>query len=198
MLLFMENYSNDEIIKAFRDSDSKVLKNIYTIHYPTIRKLVLSNNGNVSEVEDLLSDALTAFLIKLNEDEAFVLTCSFSTFIYTICQNMWLNKLRFKKNYQEILCDTNKYSNTLAEELDIEEFIKDTKKHILYLRHFSKISELCQKVIQMFLDKISLSQIAIITGVTEGYAKSRNYYCKKILINNIMSDVEFKEISYNL
>ena len=194
----MDKYSGEEIINAFRTSNSKVIKDIYVIHHPMIRKLVLTNNGIEADIEDLLSDAITVFVLNIQKDKKFVLTCTFSTYIYSVCRKLWLNKIRNRKNNSEILYDTNTISENIIDDYDIDELITDSKKYLLYLKHFSKISELCQKVIQMFLDKISIAEIAIKTGVSEISAKQRNYDCKKKLISNIMDDAEFGELALNL
>ena len=161
-----------------------------------IRKLVISYKGNINEIEDLLGDALIAFLVKLEQDKEFKLTCSFSTFIYSICRNLLEYKLRHKNLYSEKLYDTNTFGENIIDDYDIDLFINDSKKYRLYLYHFSKITELCQKIIQMFLDKMSIAEIAVTTGVTENSAKQRNYDCKNKLVAKIMNDPEFEEIAH--
>lgn len=192
----MDKYSGEEIINAFLHSNSKIIQDLYKSLYPMIRKFVLTNSGEESDIHDLVSESVYRFILTIQTNENFKLSCSFNTYIYSISRNIWLSKL--KKNKIEVLYDTSTIDANVIDTHDIEEIIKDSKKYSLYLRHFSKISELCQKVIQMFLDKMSLAEIAKITGVTEDSAKQRNYDCKKKLIRSIMEDDEFSEIALNI
>jgi RNA polymerase sigma factor (sigma-70 family) len=190
----MHQYSTEEVINAFRTTDSKILEQIYIHSFPTIRKLILLNKGSASDAEDIFADAMTLCFIKVRDDAGFKLTCSFDTYIYSICRNIWLNKLKHEKNYKEVFYDTNTLCAELADDYDLEAVNRNHQKHFLFLKHFAGISSVCQKVIRMFLDKISLAEIAKETGVTEKFAKKRNYECKKVLINRIMADTEYKNI----
>jgi RNA polymerase sigma factor (sigma-70 family) len=189
----MSKYSSEEIINAFRNSNSKILEDLYVYCFPSIRKLILLNKGRLNDAEDIFADAMTLCFLKIRDNPDFTLNCAFETYIYSICRHMWIDKLKYQKNYKEVFYDTNALCNMLIDDFDIEEFIRDNKRHFLYLKHFAGISSLCQKVIQMFLNKMSLALIAKETGVTENFAKKRNYECKKSLIKKIYADSEYND-----
>lgn len=194
----MDKYSGEEIINAFLNSNSKIIKEVYNSLYPMVRKLVLTNSGKESDINDIVSETVLRFILNIQKNETFKLSCSFRTYIYSVSKNIWMSKLKVKRYKIEIFYDTITLEDNTIELYDLEEIAKDSKKYSLYLKHFAKISVLCQKVIQMFLDKMPLSEIAQTTGVTEDYAKQRNYECKKRLIKKIMDDADFSEIALNI
>ncbi|OFX59186.1 MAG: hypothetical protein A2046_02735 [Bacteroidetes bacterium GWA2_30_7] len=191
----MEKYSNEQILDAFKTSESKILNDLYIIYYPMVRKLVKTNKGNDIDAQDLLSDALMAFMINYDINK-INLVCPFKTFIFAICSNIWANKIRHRRSHPEELFYIDKYYDESIIDSEIAGITQCSKKYLLYLKHFSKISELCQKILGMFLDQISLEQIAKETGVTEKYVRFRKFRCKKTLVDNIMSDSEFDEIIF--
>jgi len=190
----MDSFSNDEVMRAFRSSDSKIIGNIYTTYYPMVRKFVLTHNGKEKDIEDLLSDSLTAFLIHIDKHADFSLICSFRTYLFTICRNQWYHKLRDMKNYQEISYDNEE--NCLEIEGEIDDIVSDIEiqKQLLYYKHFAGITEACRKILGMFFDKISLKEIAQQMNVSEGYIKKRNFECKKSLVDKILADKDYKSI----
>ncbi|MFA4864355.1 MAG: hypothetical protein WC605_11375, partial [Bacteroidales bacterium] len=71
---------------------------------------------------------------------------------------------------------------------------EEHEKYRLFQQHFLKLSEDCQKILQLFLGKTSLKEIAEIMGFkTEKYAKTRKFMCKEKLKNSIINDPNFKK-----
>lgn len=190
----MDRYSNEEIILAFKTSNSKFLTNIYKSYFPMVKKLVLTNSGKIDDAEDLLGDALTTFLIHLEKNPDFNLTSSFRTYLYSICRNQWLDKLKLRKNYREIFYDSDTYCKDLNEEIDNIIHDLEVRKHLLFYKHFAKISETCRKILGMFFDKIALKEIALKLNISAAYVKKKNHECKKSLIEKVLNDKEYNSI----
>ncbi|MDP4206820.1 MAG: hypothetical protein Q8859_12585, partial [Bacteroidota bacterium] len=64
----------------------------------------------------------------------------------------------------------------------------------LYQKHFKSLGADCQKILQLYFDKVSLKQITQIMGFkSELYAKKRKYKCKEYLVKSIKQDLEYKK-----
>jgi RNA polymerase sigma factor (sigma-70 family) len=187
----MTFYTDEAIIQGLMKRDSGIIRYIYKEYYPTIKFLITTNSGTETDAEDVFQDALVVLYRKIAR-ENLVLTSSFKTFLYSICRNLWLQRL-----------DRRVFSNEFMEMEDLSEtqdhvFSEppedENEKYRLFQQHFLRLSEDCQKVLRLFLNKISLKEIADIMGFkTEKYAKTRKFMCKEKLKNAIINDPSFKK-----
>jgi RNA polymerase sigma factor (sigma-70 family) len=187
----MTFYTDEAIIDGLKRRDSLIIRYVYKEYYPTIKFLITTNSGTDTDAEDVFQDALVVLYRKISR-ENLVLTSSFKTFLYSICRNLWLQRLDrrvFRNEFLEM--------EDLGELQDIpyaEQMEDDQEKYRLFQQHFFKLGEDCQKVLKLFLNKTSLKEIADIMGFkTEKYAKTRKFMCKEKLKNSIISDPNFKK-----
>lgn len=184
-------YTDDAIIEGLKKRDNGVIRYIYKEYYPTIKFLITTNSGTENDAEDVFQDALVVLYRKIAR-ENLVLTSSFKTFLYSICRNLWLQKLDrrvFSSEFLEMEDLSELEDNILLEQADEEQ-----EKYRLFQQHFLKLSQDCQKVLRLFLKKTSLREIAEIMGFkTEKYAKTRKFMCKEKLKNSIINDPFFKK-----
>jgi len=184
-------YTDDAIIEGLKKRDNGVIRYIYKEYYPTIKFLITTNSGTENDAEDVFQDALVVLYRKIAR-ENLVLTSSFKTFLYSICRNLWLQKLDrrvFSSEFLEMEDLSELQDNILLEQADEEQ-----EKYRLFQQHFLKLSQDCQKVLRLFLKKTSLREIADIMGFkTEKYAKTRKFMCKEKLKNSIINDPFFKK-----
>jgi len=187
----MTFYTDDAIIDGLKRRDNGIIRYIYKEYYPTIKFLITTNSGTDTDAEDVFQDALVVLYRKVAR-ETLVLTSSFKTFLYSICRNLWLQRL-----------DRRVFSNEFLEMEDLSELQdnhnheqpeEEHEKYRLFQQHFLKLSQDCQKVLRLFLGKASLKEIADIMGFkTEKYAKTRKFMCKEKLKNSIINDPYFKK-----
>src|SRR5438128_10565254 len=85
-----------EIFERIKGGDEKTLEFLYKKYYRMMTKLVISNSGTEEEARDVYQDALIVFWQKAASGN-LVLTSKMSTFIYSICQNLWRKELDRKK-----------------------------------------------------------------------------------------------------
>ena len=79
---------------------------------------------------------------------------------------------------------------------DFSELVEKNERFKLYQKHFQMLGSDCQKLLQLFFDKVPLKQIAQIMGYSgEKYVKKRKFKCKEYLVTSIKQDVNFKKIS---
>jgi len=187
------NYSDEEIIAGLRARDIMIINYVYKQSYPQIRYLVISNSGTKMDAEDLFQDVMIVIYKKIST-ENLKLTSSFNTYLYAICRHLWLQKLnkhKFNYEYMEI-ADLDEFQD----DHDMEALIEESGKYKLFRQHFLRLSIDDQKVLKLYMSKISLKEIArIMNYKSDKYAKFRKYICKEKLKNSILNDPQFQKIS---
>lgn len=183
----MIHYSDEAIQEGLRLRSDYIINFIYKEFFPLIRFLVTQNGGTDEDAEDIFQDGIIIIYNKISIDQ-FVLTSSFKTYMYSVCRNLWLQKLNKRKAIFDKLTDVEEYidlPNTLLQEATVEE----TEMHRIIQIHFLSLHEDCQKVLRLFTKNIPLREIASIMGFkTENYAKTRKYLCKEELKKRIADD----------
>jgi RNA polymerase sigma factor (sigma-70 family) len=186
------NHNIDEaIVAGIKLRDRETIWHLYKQYFPTISHLITTNSGTEIDAEDVFQDALVIIYKKISDDE-LILTSSFKTYLYSVCRNLWLQKLD-KKTFSTDVLD-------LAENAEFQDSIHfeftdtESEKIKIFQEHFLKLSEDCQKVLKLFMAKTSLKEIAEEMGFgSEKYAKTRKFMCKEKLKEKIVNDPRFKK-----
>ena len=187
----MTFYTDEAITDGLKKRDSGIIRHVYKEFYPTIKFLITTNSGTETDAEDVFQDALVVLFKKIARED-LILTSSFKTFLYSICRNLWLQRLDRRVFSSEFL--EMEDLNELQDNLYLEQPEEEHEKYRLFQQHFLKLSEDCQKILHLFLGKTSLKEIAEIMGFkTEKYAKTRKFMCKEKLKNSIINDPNFKK-----
>jgi len=87
-----------EIFERIQKGDEKALELIYKKYYRMMTKLVITNSGTEEEARDVYQDALVVFWQKARSGN-LVMTAKISTYIYSVCQNLWRKELDRKKRF---------------------------------------------------------------------------------------------------
>ena len=187
----MNFYTDDAIIDGLKKRDNGIIRYIYKEYYPTIKFLITTNSGTDTDAEDVFQDALVVLYRKIAK-ENLLLTSSFKTFLYSICRNLWLQRLDrrvFSSEFMEV-----EDLGEMQESMHSEHPEEEQEKYRLFQQHFLQLSPDCQKVLKLFMGKTSLKEIADIMGFkTEKYAKTRKFMCKEKLKEMIINDPYFKK-----
>lgn len=160
-----------EVLERIGRGDEKALDFLYKKYYRMMIRLVISNNGTEQDAKDIFQDALIVFWQKASSGK-LVLTSKISTYIYSICQNLWRKELERK-------------SRLVNEAKDGEEYIdEDSKERGRIIQEcISSLGETCQRVLTYYyFDGLSMEMIAEKMGFANtDTAKTKKYKCKKKL-----------------
>lgn len=183
----MIHYSDEAIIEGLRLRSDYIIKYIYQELFPTIKYLVVKNSGNEEDAEDIFQDGLIVIFKKI-KDNQLELSSSFRTYLYSVCRNLWLQKLSKRKQFAREFSDVESFVD-LPDRVMEEIYDDEVEKYRLYQQHFLTLNDDCQKVLLLFMKKLSLREIAVEMGYkTEKYAKTRKYLCKEELKKRIIND----------
>jgi len=183
----MIHYSDEAILEGLRLRSDYIINFTYKEFFPLIKFLVTGNGGEVEDAEDIFQDGIVTLYNKINTNQ-LVLNSSFKTYIYSVCRNLWLQKLNKRKAVYEKLTDVEEYID-LPKDMLQEKTVHETEIHRIIQKHFLSLPADCQKLLQLFIKNIPVREIAGIMGFkTENYTKTRKYLCKEELKKIIAND----------
>src|SRR5436190_13088154 len=162
---------DSEIIEKIKRGDESALDYLYKKNYRMMIKMIIKNNGSEEEGKDIYQEALIVLWQKAMTED-FILTSKISTFLYSICQNLWRKELDRK-------------SKLTNEETDASEIFDIDKKERIEIinKCIAELGETCRKILTYYyFDNISMTDIAEKMGFSNSdTAKTKKYKCKKEL-----------------
>ncbi|MBN1115820.1 MAG: sigma-70 family RNA polymerase sigma factor [Bacteroidales bacterium] len=190
----MRSYSDEQILKGILRHDNLILQYIYKEYYYKVSFFIKKNQGSEDDANDVFQEAIIVIYRKLKENDLIFDKSSFHGYLFSVCRFLWLKQLEKRKIEKDKLNDTLPYQDDLYDD-NLVEIVEKNDRYSLYQKHFKTLGSDCQKLLQLFFDKVPLKDIARIMGYKgEKYAKTRKYKCKEILINRIKQDTEYKKI----
>jgi RNA polymerase sigma factor (sigma-70 family) len=162
---------DSEILEKISRGDEKTLEFLYKKYYRMMIKLVISNNGSEQEGKDIYQEALIVFWQKAVSGK-FTLTSKISTYLYSICLNLWRKELDRK-------------SKLSSEEKDGAEYLDDDRQERMKIIQdcIEQLGDNCKKILTYYyFDGMSMKDISEKLGLANtDTAKTKKYKCKKKL-----------------
>ena len=162
-----------ELLRALQKGKNSAFREVYQKYFAMARYLVTQNSGTETEANDLFQDALVAFYEKVRQPD-FELSATIKTYLYSICRNLWLKKLRDTKPTAR-LTDFENYIE--VDEGPTEDF---TERQLeITQRCMEELGDPCKTLLSMFYYfKNSMEEIATELGYSSpGTAKNQKYKC---------------------
>ncbi len=187
----MRPFSDSKIIDGIVNKRPEVIHFMYKDYFPLILALVEKNSGTLQDAQDIFQEGQMALYLRCRDHE-LVLNCALRSYFYSICRNLWLQRL--EKKYRLVYEPDLLVNESVAKYITKESITREQKlvRHRIFWKHFNQLPEDCQKVFLMYFDKVPFKEVAEKLGFTdENYAKVRKYLCKKLLIKRIKKDPEY-------
>lgn len=162
---------DEEILRRLKNGDESALQYLYKKHYRMMLRLVTKNSGTEEEARDIFQETLIVLWQKVRSGD-FVLTSKLSTFLYSVCQNLWRKELERKRRLSS------------EEKDDIVEQNWEEKERVELVRQcLAQLGETCQKVLTFYyFDRMNMKEIAEQLGFASAdVAKSKKYKCMQEL-----------------
>ena len=131
----MIHYTVEAILEGLKNHDNEVLNFIYRKYFPEIRFFVIKNSGTDEDAQDVFQEAIIIIYKKLR-DGVLDLTCSFKTYLYSVCRIVWLKQLEKRKLKKDGFSDNQVFVD-LQEGID--EMAEDQERFKLYQKHFQTL-----------------------------------------------------------
>jgi RNA polymerase sigma factor (sigma-70 family) len=142
---------NNRIITAILAGDQKVFNDLYEYEFPKVVRLIKKNSGDIDSAKDIFQDALVILIEKANRTE-LDLTCSFNTYLYSICKILWKEQLQrdnktmqLDDSYNHLITDIIFVNNDIIPDIYDEvnnsiEKLGDSCKQLLECYYYKKMS----------------------------------------------------------
>lgn len=187
----MQEFKSEEILEGIQNRDTDILDYVYKSFFNHIKDFVTQNDGTEDDAKDVYQDAILVIYQKTRNNN-LTLSCSFNTFLFSIGRLLWLKQLNYRKNFKKVIEESAKFIE-LDEE--ISNIYWTNERFKLYQDHFKRLSYNCQKILELFLARIQLKEIARILRLkSDDYVKKRKHQCKEKLIANIKGDPRYDEL----
>lgn len=178
---------DEKIIEQLKLGNQAVFKHIYN-HYGMVENYILKNSSDKDDAKDIFQNALIIFYKKAITP-SFELTSKISTYVFATAQNLWLKKLRDKKNSNIPLKENHTTEITANEDFE-REFptlsLKDYLKQKLL-----ELGEPCLSILTMHTyQKLNMAIITEKMGyANEHTTRQQKYKCLK-RIRKMISEEE--------
>lgn len=173
-----KSVTEQEIYEGIARKDNRVFLYLYENFQGKILGMVQKNSGNEADALDIFQEGLVALWTNIHEGK-FVLqeNARITTYLYALCRNLWISRLRKRKITQPIESD---------ERIEIPEetgALEAEHERIQELgRKLSKLGEACQKLLRLFyFEKQSMNEIADLLDLSPKTAKNNKYRCMQRL-----------------
>jgi len=189
--LSMIYFSDEALLNGLKEKRTDCIRHLYREYFPLAKSIVEKNSGSYQDAEDVFQDGIIILYQKIRSGP-LTLNCSLKTFFFSICRNIWMQRLdrKWRLLYQDDFVNepVEDYEVTA---LEINE--EKLEKNRLYQLHFLSLPADCQKILKMFLSKVSLKEISTSMGFKDvTYAKTRKYLCKNMLRKKILRDPTYQ------
>ncbi len=171
--------TDQEIYYGIAKKDNKTFQFLYNEHIGMIISLVQKNSGHKDDAMDLFQEGMIALWTNIKK-EKFLLNkdIKISSYLYALCRNIWISKLRKAKNTKPI----ETLSNIESPIDGLDEMEENYNKINQLTGYLEKLNHSCQQLLKLFYyQKKSLKDIAAKMNFTEKTAKNNKYRCMKSL-----------------
>ncbi len=190
----MTQFKDQELIRFLQsgnpDLQEKAFRYFYQQYFGLIESLIVTNSGQKEQVPDIFHDALIVLFNKAKQP-GFSIGSTLKTYLYSICRNLWLMKLRSAKRNVE-LQDQHEQIELDHNQLDTLEV---NEKRTLLLSLLSEMGEECQRILELFyFRKMKIKQIQQnLSLVSEQVTKNKKGKCLKKIRTKVMESRLYQE-----
>lgn len=185
---------DENILADLKAGKNHVIEQVYKDCYKMVANYIKNNNGTEDDAKDTFQEAMMVVIKNLRKPN-FILTAKLSTYLYSVARQLWLYRLRGKRNYSDL--DTLQGKEPFIV-LDDDEILRKQlleKKHDLLKKVFKQIGTDCQKILHAYYyDKIKLKAIAKDFDYTYAFARVKKNRCMKSLMKQVKQDLEYKNL----
>lgn len=165
---------NSQIIRGILLGDQQVFNNLYEFDYPKVERWITRNYGDDDAAKDIFQDGLLILIEKLQQRE-FDLTCSVSTYLFSICKNLWMNQYRKDKKTEKI----TDFGGNLKVDIAIPILDKTPDIYEDVSNAINSLGDPCKQLLECFYyKKLSWDEISDSLGYSNAAsARNQKYKC---------------------
>ncbi len=171
--------------------ENQGIKILYEQNFKLIEHLVVTNKGSSTDAEDLFQEGIIVLYKQLRKPD-FGLDCKIKTYLYSVCRNLWLKRLRTFGRTTEL---TETYNAVPIDETSLQKIeITERTKSLMDL--LETIGESCKKMLLFYyFEQLKMKEIAEKMDLAnEQVAKNKKSICMRKLKAIVKDSPHYKEI----
>ncbi|MFD2561661.1 RNA polymerase sigma factor [Aquimarina rubra] len=185
----MQITENDRL-KQLVNGEKQVIQDLYKKEFPKVQSFVLSNNGSITDAEDVFQKALMQ-LIARYKVKTFVIEGALEGYFFVVCRNLWRREL----NKQKRIVTNDDALEHVKEAEDMTMATLEQEKWELFQEKLTQLSDNCKQLLQLFFQKVPYKEIVEKLGYnTDNVVRQRIFNCKSQLTKLIKSDSRYNQI----
>jgi RNA polymerase sigma factor (sigma-70 family) len=186
----MDQLPDKIITRGILEHKSHVIQYVYKEFFPMVERMVVNSGGDKEQAKDVFQEGMVIIYKKITKN-GLELTCRFSTYLYAVCQKIWLQEKR--KNVTRMRLTISEPEMVEDSEPQFHEDSEQIKQ--ILNKHFNNLSKDCQKMLILHFNDTPIEEIQkIMNYQNTHYVMDRKYRCKKSLIQRILNDPKFKSV----
>ena len=157
--------SSDTRYDSLMSGSSASINQLYDALLPKLKSWLLKNKGSNNDALDILHDALSSLIVNHHKGKRLEVK-NIEAYIFQMCKYIWFGILNKRKSASEVTFDGNEIDTT--ESGSLETMIQAEQERIKYEvmeNSFLKLSELCQKLLELVKQGKKAKQIAETLGM---------------------------------
>jgi RNA polymerase sigma factor (sigma-70 family) len=189
-----DDYTDKELLADIRSAQTDAMNRgfafLYQKHLQSFAYFVRSKNGLAEEAKDIFQEGIMIFYKKARQPGLVIEYAS--TFFFSICKNLWLEKIRQKANREKILREITPLEEASD---DLEASLEKERNNILLLL-LEKLGDGCQAILlNFYYEKKNMQEIAQeMAFASEAVAKNKKSNCMKKLRELIAGNRNYWEV----
>jgi RNA polymerase sigma factor (sigma-70 family) len=173
------DYTERALIDSIRFGSPKIrydaLKKVYEFGFHSVKNYVVKNNGTFEDAKDIFQDGVTTLYWDLLNDK-FREEASLKTYLFSICKNIWLQKLRKQSGKTWVSLDK---ADGLLDKVTQDELDIDKLKNLM-----QELKKDCQELLTSFYyERKSMRELMEVFHLgSEQVARTKKLRCMSNLI----------------
>jgi RNA polymerase sigma factor (sigma-70 family) len=173
-----------EIVELIKKGDEQALEHLYRKHYRMMARLITRNRGSEDDAKDVFQDALIILWEKVRLGK-FELSSKLSTYLYSVCQNLWHKELNRKQRH-------------VSQEHDVAEVQDNDRQERIAIvnKCLQQLKPDCRQILMYYyFDQLPMTEIAEkMEFANADSAKTKKYKCKQELDKLIKSQYSSSDL----
>ena len=178
--------------------DRYAIQAIYSAMEGKLGSWISNNKGDAKEAKDILHEALSAIIISAHKKKMDP-PSNLEAYIFTICKYKWFDVLKSRKSKNEVInLDEIRHIGEGSIQDDYIRIESDALKHKVVDRSFLKLTELCQRLLNLVKQGLKAKEIAVQLNMSnDATVNRRKFACMESWKKFLYEDLEYHQIKNN-
>lgn len=193
-MLRIKHISDQQLIDLLHKSgrqESKAIQYLLDDNRKKITTHILKNKGDEQDASSILVEGVTHLVFNVRK-EKFRGESKLGTYLFAICNGLWLKELKKRKRFSDFDTEENKHEDLIDEITPLHHFNSEQLQEEVNLL-LERLGNACKRVLRLWASHFSMTEIS----VQLGYKNSQIAMNKKNRCMNKLKEVAKENTLYH-